>query len=235
MSSGADRCARKDCQGLRMAHGHGFHDFVEPAPQSETREEWQARRDQREVDARLGMLRASALCSDPACVYQDGNGHPVGPHGHPVEPAPQSCPARSGSGEPTDICARPKCLSPRSYNIHDPDRGGHVFVEDAARLVGLVIHQSDPDAAVGSYHGINSSAAILGTFDNCNDAKIFSLGEGNAIHSKALAAGRALGRDDVMNEITKERDQWAGVNAIAYNMLDVLRRTIIARRGKEGT
>lgn len=100
MSSGADRCARKDCQGLRMAHGHGFHDFVEPAPQSETREEWQARRDQREVDARLGMLRAS-----------------------------QSCTTRSGSGEPTDICARPKCLSPRSYNIHDPERGGHVFVE----------------------------------------------------------------------------------------------------------
>lgn len=29
----------------------------------------------------------------------------------------------------SDICARPKCLSPRHYNIHDPERGGHVFVE----------------------------------------------------------------------------------------------------------
>lgn len=28
-----------------------------------------------------------------------------------------------------DICARPKCESPRHYNIHDPERGGHEFVE----------------------------------------------------------------------------------------------------------
>jgi len=39
-------------------------------------------------------------------------------------PAPQAAPQSEA-----DICARPKCLSPRHYNIHDPERGGHVFVE----------------------------------------------------------------------------------------------------------
>lgn len=28
-----------------------------------------------------------------------------------------------------EICARPGCVSPRYYNIHDPERGGHVFWE----------------------------------------------------------------------------------------------------------
>lgn len=49
--------------------------------------------------------------------------------GHPdrILVAFQEAMARASSAN--DICARPGCESPRKYNIHDPARGGHVFVE----------------------------------------------------------------------------------------------------------
>jgi hypothetical protein len=47
-------------------------------------------------------------------------------------PAEQAHP----TGRDLDICARPKCKSPRHYNIHDPERGGHVFVEAAEQAQG---------------------------------------------------------------------------------------------------
>lgn len=136
-------------------------------------------------------------CGHPGCEYQR-SAHSCEwtyyvPHGHAfVEPAPQSAPQ-----SPATFSAAAKC--------------GRVLLSPTSLAFAMVARDQHQDTCVhcaGDYHGINSSAAVLGTFDGP------SRGEHAAVLAEVRAEAKFLRSEltkcQAMSEGWGKERKWAG-------------------------